>query len=626
MNKVILARFLQGTAWVLLLVGGLLLASHQADEFLSVRQADYTISQAGYSGPSTASGKVDLPLLWQSRIGELETRSFHLDLLLETVPDDGLYLYLPFFEQRLQVSLQNIKLYDSRVQGRWNPLDRSTALVLLPRTNLRTGHNDILLVVETGPAPLGSLSQVIVGSFAQLQQVYHARSFLRHVVKPILVGMQAFLALTGLLLFALRPKDVVFGWLGLLMAIASVSAMGAVTTGIPLVDSSTRQVFIIMPVAGLSLLGFSLSLTRAKASLQVLATILGVVALTFAATVLFSVPRPTIGLVFSIPVFIVCTLISVAILTIVSLREPRLEVVLFLFSLILLAVGVAHDYAVRLDIFSGTLFLGPFSRFLSVGAIALFIVRQLVAQAKSLDEAADNLRTRLWEKEAELESYYRRQKRLDEARLLAEERSRITADLHDGVAGHLTTIVALSDQTEDVNGEIKQSARNALVDLRMVMDAMAVSGGSLRYYLGLFRDRCVDPLGNLGLTVNWSMTRLPDVENLPQERALNIIRVLQEAVNNALRHGNPTQLDIIGEPEGPDQIKLTVADSGGTPRQAKDSGGRGLTNMRRRAHAIGGSVDFTFTELGGSVVLIFPLRVAKGKTTQRAWPLQGQRR
>ena len=122
------------------------------------------------------------------------------------------------------------------------------------------------------------------------------------------------------------------------------------------------------------------------------------------------------------------------------------------------------------------------------------------------------------------------------------------------------------------------------------------------------------------------MTRLPDIDDMPQEQALNIIRILQEAVNNALRHGNPAKIDIIGEPEGADRVKLTVADSGGSPKQASDSGGRGLTNMRRRAHAIGGSVDFTFTELGGSVVLIFPLRVEKGKTTKRARPLQGQRR
>ncbi|MFC2968330.1 sensor histidine kinase [Acidimangrovimonas pyrenivorans] len=600
-------RLVKGVLWVGLLVVLTYLLSRPVEEYLMARHTGVTISRAVMVREDGSRQPLTLPVQWRSSYRELVTRVFELELTLDKVPVEGVYLYLPFFEPRLRVWVRDTQLYDSRIQGMWSPLDRSTSLVHLPRNVLQQGANTVRLAVETGPAPLGSLSQVVAGSLSELRSVYLLRSFFSHTIKPIIFGMQLFLALAGLLLFALRPKDVVFGWLGLLMATASVPALAAMETGLPRVAAASHSIYLLIPAAGLSLIGFSLSLTGLRASRHVLALTIAIPLALFVLTAVFSLSGPALGFLFSFPFFLGCTTLSIGVLTSVSLREPRLEVILFLFSLVLLAVGTAHDFAIRLGWIADGMFLSVFSRFFSVTAIVIFIVRRLADQADSLDQAAEVLRQKLWEKEAQLATYFQQQKKLDEARVLAEERSRITADLHDGVAGHLTTIVALSDQPEDVSREIKQSARNALIDLRMVIDTMAVREGSLRYYLSLFRNRCLEPLENLGINVIWSMARLPEIANLSQERALNIMRVLQEAVNNALRHGNPDTIVISGMSEGRDQIRLTVTNNRGVPRPATESGGMGLINMRKRARALGGSLDFTLTGAEASLVLIFPV-------------------
>ena len=201
---------------------------------------------------------------------------------------------------------------------------------------------------------------------------------------------------------------------------------------------------------------------------------------------------------------------------------------------------------------------------------------------------------------------YEEQRKRDAAQLIDEERSRITADLHDGVAGHLTTIVALSEQPEQATGDIRQSARNALMDLRLVIDTMAVKSESLRYYLGLFRDRVVQPLENLGIEIVWSTTRLPEVEAVHPEQALNIMRILQEAVNNAMRHTDVKRIDITGQRGGPNDLTLTVRNFG-APTGTKKGSGLGIDNMRRRAQALGGSVTLETSPQGGNLVLTLPI-------------------
>jgi signal transduction histidine kinase len=78
---------------------------------------------------------------------------------------------------------------------------------------------------------------------------------------------------------------------------------------------------------------------------------------------------------------------------------------------------------------------------------------------------------------------------------------------------------------------------------------------------------------------------------LAPEHEHALLRIAQEAVSNAVRHGHPehVRISLIGEPA---HWLLTVADDGqgmeGSPEDCAQHG-YGLSNMQERATAIGGS-------------------------------------
>ena len=87
---------------------------------------------------------------------------------------------------------------------------------------------------------------------------------------------------------------------------------------------------------------------------------------------------------------------------------------------------------------------------------------------------------------------------------------------------------------------------------------------------------------------------------------LNVQRILQEAVANAMRHGPATRIQVRGEadPQGGARI---VVENDGAPFVWR-SGGHGLANMRARAAQLGGGVTIEAGAQGGTrVVLMLPM-------------------
>jgi PAS domain S-box-containing protein len=84
-------------------------------------------------------------------------------------------------------------------------------------------------------------------------------------------------------------------------------------------------------------------------------------------------------------------------------------------------------------------------------------------------------------------------------------------------------------------------------------------------------------------------------------------RIVQEAVNNAIRHGKAEKVEIQLAARGA-SIALTVRDYGrGLPKGYQAGKGMGLHTMRFRAHAIGGQLTVESADSGGTLVsCIFP--------------------
>ncbi len=194
----------------------------------------------------------------------------------------------------------------------------------------------------------------------------------------------------------------------------------------------------------------------------------------------------------------------------------------------------------------------------------------------------------------------RRDSRRDLARRQAgEERLRIARELHDVLAHDISLInvqagVALHliderpEQAREALAAIKHASRDALGELRSVLDALRADGPAPRTpTAGLARlDEVVTGAAAAGLRVVTSIEG--DAGPLPAALDLAAFRIVQEAVTNVIRHAD-TAHAAVRLSYGDDVLEVEVCDEG---RGGGVNGhGNGLAGMAERAAALGGTLD-----------------------------------
>jgi signal transduction histidine kinase len=96
--------------------------------------------------------------------------------------------------------------------------------------------------------------------------------------------------------------------------------------------------------------------------------------------------------------------------------------------------------------------------------------------------------------------------------------------------------------------------------------------------------------------------------SLPAGVELAAYRVVQEALTNAVKHaaGAAVSITVTGSA---DELRVEVTDTGGAPSAAGPGTGRGLTGLRERLAAYGGTLTAGRRPTGGfRVVAVAPLR------------------
>lgn len=184
--------------------------------------------------------------------------------------------------------------------------------------------------------------------------------------------------------------------------------------------------------------------------------------------------------------------------------------------------------------------------------------------------------------------------------LQEEQQERIGRDLHDSVAPLLTGLRLLSD---DLVSETTLDVRMLESKAKKIATFAEEASRQLRnIYKGLVPRELEDDslfasLENLaamsdllpGTIVTFRASA--NVEHLDRQVKLQLYRIAQEAVNNALKHAKAALIRIRVKREG-DAIVLDVSDDGvGFDAQPAKRGSLGLENMKLRAHSIGATLS-----------------------------------
>jgi signal transduction histidine kinase len=192
-----------------------------------------------------------------------------------------------------------------------------------------------------------------------------------------------------------------------------------------------------------------------------------------------------------------------------------------------------------------------------------------------------------------------------------EERQHISRELHDDLGQALTLqmislrnlqsdlsispevlferLQVLHDQTQEIFLKIRRLAQ----DLRPpVLDALGLKA-SMQTYCTEFTRRTDLPIT---FEVDDSLPALPDIYNI------TLYRVLQEALNNIVKHANASHVWVDLSMEDADII-LTVQDNGqGFSQTGQHSNGIGLSNMRERVTIAGGKFVINSMQKRGTIL------------------------
>jgi PAS domain S-box-containing protein len=192
------------------------------------------------------------------------------------------------------------------------------------------------------------------------------------------------------------------------------------------------------------------------------------------------------------------------------------------------------------------------------------------------------------------------------------EQRRIGEDLHDGLGQHLLG-VALKGQTLE-----QQLAAKSPQEARRVGDIVQLIYQAITETRELSRGLCLGDLSAEGLPAALSQLAAfmeqisgvwcrcvfdPAVAIADETAAIQVYRIAQEALNNAIKHSQAKQVDItLTLTEG--RPALMVRDDGvGLPSDLHESAGLGLRIMRHRARTIGASLDIRPAPTHGTVVV-----------------------
>lgn len=191
-----------------------------------------------------------------------------------------------------------------------------------------------------------------------------------------------------------------------------------------------------------------------------------------------------------------------------------------------------------------------------------------------------------------------RQKQLLQVTIDAQERERkeIGRELHDNISQHITiTRLHLEMAKEKATGELLSSINQAHKSLLSIVNEIRMLSHSLVppsiNDIGLIasiQDLCDDLINTKSFAINLRHDGFQE-ELLPENMKLMFFRIIQEQINNIIRHSQATKIFISLQPIE-DSVILLVEDNGTGFDPVTVKKGMGFQNIRNRVGLFGGTV------------------------------------
>ena len=201
------------------------------------------------------------------------------------------------------------------------------------------------------------------------------------------------------------------------------------------------------------------------------------------------------------------------------------------------------------------------------------------------------------------------------AHSLREERERISRDLHDNIGAYANAVLYSTELLEkeqqenlrtELMSDLKFASKDIITSLRETIWALKKETYTTEDCIIRIRN-FIQPLSRHYPHIKFTIEGEGSAETqLHYTKALNVVRILQEAVTNAIKHSSASQIVITSTQQG-GQWLLEVKDNGigFLENGVEDTGGGyGLNNMKERAAEAAFDLKIITAPGAGTILII----------------------
>jgi len=554
--------------------------------------------------------KIELPDMWQSNHPDYGGSIwYHLPLTMNALPTCLWAIYLPRINMNAAVFVNgemvgNGGSFSQPMARNWNrPL-----FFTVPKSLWQRGINHILIRVQADKHCRGNLFPVQAGSEERLRPIYeHALLLQVDILKVLFVLSLCISLITSVLWLLHRRNNAMYGWYAL------GTFFWAIYSQYFFVQNISVSTHVWMWLTFSSGYGMIISMMLFCQCFMAMECnwckrVIPACGL-LASALLYLTPLDSMFemIDFSFMVLVLFVLFMFTHLLRYIVLHRSIETALLGLGVLVNVVFGIHDILTLRLGWTPPVYLLHYGMPVMLLAMGVILINRFISVLKESERLNLELDGRVKQREDELLAAHRKLRVVERKEAILQERERMVEDLHDGMGGQLAAALTLVDKP-DGGALLKQALEDAMLDFRLVIDSMDDENHDIATLLGMLRMRLEPQLQAAGIKLRWHYDGVRDASEMrtvDPEVSLHILRIVQEAISNAIRHANADVIEVAILVDG-GVLNIRVRDNGvGMDEGRNHGGGHGIGHMYKRAARVGVQLDINSSSQGVEVCLTY---------------------
>ena len=525
---------------------------------------------------------------------------------LNTMNIDRPYLYVPFYQTNLKIFANGVLAYDSEIDGKWrNSTHLENVFVNLPK------EKKIIITasINGNLTPSQSVSNFFVGPASKLKVFKTANEFYYYDLRTAFLGAQ--LCIIAMLLMASIPAGSIKPIITPLILLAFLCSVGlsSQANSFSTIQSFYPYLLSFTPLFALALLDFHSTIEKKKIELSkaYLATVIfcTCIILLSKTTNLFQIQLWNMSII--PPLMISVLIFTMTKSAIMFFKNGGTANALYLIVTFFALAAIIHDIAFLFGFSNNGIIISNIGTAFFFFMVATFYLVRLSTEKIELASHQSILENALRGLEDDLRKNFEENQILIREKVANQELSRINSELHDGIMTNISMIQALSEKASaSRNLSINLLSKSIISEIRVLLMLRESKNTTLLMALSEIKRQLVDPAELMGVRFVWETKGLLYGPHLSRELILDIVRIIQEALQNALFRANSKFIIFKGELDIDGSIKLYLENREGKSFKKNSEKGFGIKNMFVRANKNNIELSLDGTSDGAILILRIP--------------------